>query len=91
MMVGGGHQHASLSPLLLLCCLPPGALPLPVILHPPAGHSLLSSLSFSWVNPLMRLGARRQLQPADLLLLDPLLEPAACADLLWLQWCKVGG
>ncbi|CAI5473020.1 unnamed protein product [Closterium sp. Yama58-4] len=45
-----------------------------------------SNLTFSWVNPLVALGARRQLSPGDLLPLPADVEPRVCGLLLWTKW-----
>ncbi|GJP54811.1 hypothetical protein CLOM_g13850 [Closterium sp. NIES-68] len=47
---------------------------------------LASNLTFSWVNPLVALGAQRQLSPRDLLPLPPDVEPQVCGQLLWSRW-----
>ena len=51
-------------------------------MRPPA----LSQLGFSWVTPLISLGARRQLQHGDLLALPPELQTEHCQKLMWRQW-----
>ncbi|CAI7775816.1 unnamed protein product [Closterium sp. NIES-54] len=45
-----------------------------------------SNVTFSWVNPLVALGARRQLSPGDLLPLPADVEPRVCGQLLWTKW-----
>ena len=48
--------------------------------------SAVSQLGFSWVTPLISLGARRQLQHGDLLALPPELQTEHCRKLMWHQW-----
>ena len=48
--------------------------------------SALSQLGFSWVTPLISLGARRQLQHGDLLALPLELQTEHCRQLMWQQW-----
>ena len=47
------------------------------------------SLGFAWVSPLLRRGAKRQLQFADLFELDDELQPAACRLRVWEAWSEV--
>ena len=54
--------------------------------HRPPVISLWDSLTFRWVNGLMALGARRQLEPGDLFPLEKSLEPRVCCQLLWSAW-----
>ena len=49
----------------------------------------LSQLAFSWVTPLISLGARRQLQHEDLNNLPPHLQTQHCRSLMWQQWHRV--
>ncbi|GIM00922.1 hypothetical protein Vretimale_5804, partial [Volvox reticuliferus] len=53
-----------------------------------AGHGWWGACWFTWVTPLMRTGSCRQLQPEDLLLLEPSLQPELCGRSLWLSWSK---
>ena len=48
--------------------------------------STVSQLGFSWVTPLISLGARRQLKDGDLLALPPELQTEHCRKLMWQQW-----
>ena len=51
----------------------------------------LSSLTFSWVAPLLQRGSTQgQLHQRDLLELPPSLLPAACGRRLWRRWLQVG-
>ena len=47
------------------------------------------SLAFGWVSPLLRRGAKRQLQFADLFELDDELQPATCRQRVWEAWSQV--
>ncbi len=51
--------------------------------------SLWSTLTLGWMAPLLALGAQRQLQPEDMLLLDPQLDPQACGQELLAAWRAV--
>jgi hypothetical protein len=52
----------------------------------PSILSMWESLTFGWVNKLMALGARRQLEHADLFTLEESLEPRMCCQLMWTAW-----
>lgn len=49
-------------------------------------RSWWSSLTFSWVNPLLQTGVQRQLEQADLLVVPPELAPQLCCGRLWRCW-----
>lgn len=49
-------------------------------------RSWWSSLTFSWVNPLLETGIQRQLQQEDLLTVPPDLAPKLCCGQLWRCW-----
>lgn len=49
-------------------------------------RSWWSSLTFSWVNPLLQTGVLRQLEQADLLVVPPDLAPKLCCGRLWRCW-----
>jgi ATP-binding cassette subfamily C (CFTR/MRP) protein 10 len=51
-----------------------------------SSRSWWSSLTFSWVNPLLQTGVQRQLQQADLLVVPPELAPQLCCARLWRCW-----
>lgn len=53
------------------------------------GGRLPSILAFSWVSPLMKRGAQRQLQFADLFQLQPDMQPASCHSHVWEAWSNV--
>eukprot|EP00850_Spirogloea_muscicola_P000055 SM000001S04457 [mRNA] locus=s1:278991:289139:+ [translate_table: standard] len=52
----------------------------------PGKRSVWSQLTFSWVDPLLALGAERQLEFADLFELPETMQPQACGDRLWCLW-----
>ncbi len=45
-----------------------------------------SSLTFGWVDPLMRTGVQRQLEQSDLLPVPEDLAPELCCGQLWQCW-----
>lgn len=51
-----------------------------------SSRSWWSSLTFSWVNPLLQTGVQRQLEQADLLVVPPDLAPQLCCGRLWRCW-----
>ena len=60
----------------------------PPLPPPPLGsHNPASAATFAWVTPLLHRGASRErLEPGDLFVLPPALEPAACGQRLWAAW-----
>lgn len=51
-----------------------------------SSRSWWSTLTFSWVNPLLQTGSQRQLEQADLLVVPSEMAPQLCCGRLWRCW-----